>query len=477
MAEDNSGAGKKELLKAVVVLAIALSGWFIPAVPPITEIGMRCITVFLSMIIGWSLSPRAWPSFMGMLLFPATGVMTLKQFLSIGWGSDSFFFLVIAFVLVGYLKVTGVSQFLANWLMSRKFIEGHPWRLTFMTLFAAYLISSLTHTYVGMLLMWEVVYGIANGAGMKPHDKFPTALVFGIAMQGAFGLVTMPWGGNAIANLGVYANIMGAPADMIKYVSFMIPFGIAQILVYELLLKFVFRLDVTALKDYKLNISTGEKPYELKQALVMLLIFIVLLLAPSFIPKGSALATFYNGYGSTGMALLFFIIVTLKYHNNKPAMNFAEIASKDVPWNMIMMVAVILAIGGCLNSEKTGISLFLSQNVIPALAGVPSSLFLLIVIAAVVLLTNFMINMVVVAMFLPVILPMCAGFGMSPELVGFAIMLASTNAILTPAGCAASVLLFPNKEWITTKDIYLYGVPTVLVNTVLIVAWCLVCPL
>ena len=68
MAEDNSGAGKKELLKAVVVLAIALSGWFIPAVPPITEIGMRCITVFLYMIIGWSLSPRAWPSFMGMLL-------------------------------------------------------------------------------------------------------------------------------------------------------------------------------------------------------------------------------------------------------------------------------------------------------------------------------------------------------------------------------------------------------------------------
>lgn len=31
MAEENSGAGKKELLKAVVVLAIALSGWFIPA--------------------------------------------------------------------------------------------------------------------------------------------------------------------------------------------------------------------------------------------------------------------------------------------------------------------------------------------------------------------------------------------------------------------------------------------------------------
>ena len=59
----------------------------------------------------------------------------------------------------------------------------------------------------------------------------------------------------------------------------------------------------------------------------------------------------------------------------------------------------------------------------------------------------------------------------------FGIMLASVNAILTPAGCAASSLLFPNKEWISAKEIYQYGVPTVLVNTVLIVLWCLVFPL
>lgn len=257
MAEEKAGAGTKELLKAALVLVIALSGWIIPAPAPMTQVGMRCVTVFLSMIVGWSVTGRVWPSLMGLLLFPATGVMTLKQFVAAGWGTDTFLFLIVAFVLVGYLKVTGVSQFLANWLLSRKFLEGHPWRLIAMILFAAYLICSLVNTFIGIMLMWEVVYGITNSTGQKPYDKFPSIMVFAIAMQGAFSLVAMPWGGNAIANLGVYANIMGENVDMIKYVAYMIPFGIMQIAAFVALCKFGFRLDVTPLVDYKRDDSQG----------------------------------------------------------------------------------------------------------------------------------------------------------------------------------------------------------------------------
>lgn len=210
----------------------------------------------------------------------------------------------------------------------------------------------------------------------------------------------------------------------------------------------------------------------------MLVLFVVMLLAPSFIPKGTDLYVFYNTYGSSGIAILFILIVCLIYgKNNQPIMNFAELAKDNIPWNMLMMVAVILAIGGCLTAESTGITPFLSQTVVPALTSVPVSMFLLLVLAVVVFLTNFLINMVVVAMFLPIILPICAGMGLNPEVVAFGIMLASTNAILTPAGCAASSILFPNKQWIKTKDIYKYGFPTVILNTVIIVLWTLVFPL
>lgn len=48
-------------------------------------------------------------------------------------------------------------------------------------------------------------------------------------------------------------------------------------------------------------------------------------------------------------------------------------------------------------NEKTGIAPFLNQNLVPMLSDLPPVAFVVILIAIVVVLTNFMINMVVVA--------------------------------------------------------------------------------
>lgn len=77
-------AQRTELIKAAVVLAIAFSGWFIPAPAPMTQVGMETFTVFLSMVVGWTLTGDAWPSFMGIILFPLTGVENMTQFLASG---------------------------------------------------------------------------------------------------------------------------------------------------------------------------------------------------------------------------------------------------------------------------------------------------------------------------------------------------------------------------------------------------------
>lgn len=74
-------------------------------------------------------------------------------------------------------------------------------------------------------------------------------------------------------------------------------------------------------------------------------------------------------------------------------------------------------------------------------------------------------------MFLPILVPMAESMGHSPMLLSFAVMLASTNAILTPAGCAAASVLFPNKDWITAKDIYKYGTPTVIIFSAFLIIY------
>ncbi len=473
--------GSKELIYAAIVLVIAFSGWFIPAPAPMTDIGMRCLTVFISMVVGWTLSSGAWPSLMGLLLFPATGVFNFSQFLSTGWGSDTLFFMIAAFVLVGYLQESGISQYIVNWLMSRKAIEGHPWRLVVMILFSTYLICSLVNYLIGIFLMWEIVYGITRNIGQKPFDRFPTLMVFGIAMQGAFSLVTFPWCMNAIANLGVYATVTGESANMLRYMMFTLPFGLLEIAAFALMCKFVFRLDVRPIKSVTIDMLNPEDSIltkDRKRALVLLVIFVVMLLAPSAFPDGSALKALYSRFGTTGVIVLFFVFACLIYtREGRKVVDFAKLGATSIPWNMVLMVAVILAIGACLRSDLTGITPYLSQNVVPMLTSVSGVAFILLFLLVETFLTNFLINMVVVAMFLPVFMPIAPSIGVSPELLGFLIMLTSTNAILTPAGCAASALLFPNKQWIKTKDIYKYGVPTVLVNILLLALWFFVCSL
>lgn len=465
---------KNDLIRVFVMLAIAALGWIVPAVAPITPIGMRVIFVFLAVVVGWTISPDAWPSFIGLLLFPLTGVVTFKEFVAMGWGTDTMMFMVFTFALISFLEYTGFSKFVAAWMMSRSFIQGHPWRLIFMILFSALMICAMVHTFIGMFLMWEIVYNITRYIGQKPYDKFPSIMVFGIAMIGATALTTMPWGGNAIVNLGVYANIAGEPANILRYIGFTIPYAVVSIFVYLLLVKFVFRLDTSVLTNFKpdmVNKDDLKVTFEIKASIIFLISFIALLLLPSLLPKGSAVVAFINRFGMAGTLIFMFAVLSFVTHNNKKIFNFPELATKGINWNMIAMIAVILGIGGCIMNEKTGIAPYLNQTLVPMLSGLPTVTFVFVLIAIVVFLTNFLINMVVVAMFLPLVIPMAPQLGLNAELLSYVVMCASTVAILTPAGCAAASILFPNKKWIKTGDIYKYGVPTVIGNTLLLIAF------
>ncbi|MCB8815254.1 SLC13 family permease [Desulfosporosinus shakirovi] len=462
--------GHKELVKVFGFLVIVGLGWILPAPAPITPIGVRVFFVFLAVVYGWSVTGQVWPSLLSCLMFPLTGVVTMKEFIAMGWGGDVFYFMVLAFVLIKFLEQVGVSQFLAAWLMSRKFIQGHPWRLIFMILLTAYVICSLVNIFIGIFLVWEIVYNITKIVKQKPLDKFPTLMVFGVAMMGALSLSAMPWGSNAIVNLGVYANIMGEPGNMIRYIIYTIPVGILSMFAYLVLCKYVFRLDIAPLKEI-----SGEmiNPQELvltktkKIAFLALSVFIALLLLPSLLPKTTALYQVLNNMGVVGVIVLVFTALSLVKVDGENIFDFAALARAGIPWNMLAMTLIILAIGGCLMNPATGINAYLQQNLTPLFTSLSPFVFVIAITLITFILTNFMINMVVVALLLPAVVNMSSVLGINPEQISYLIMVVSTNAILTPVASAASVILFPNTEWIRSKDIYKYGVITAIVITVI----------
>ena len=115
------------VLHFIIFCVIALSGWFLPAVAPITTEGMRLVTVFLAAIYGWTVTSEPWPSFMVLVFVPFTGLINQAGTLSLSWGSDATLFMELLMVLVGFLEATGATGYIANFLLTRKALKGHPW--------------------------------------------------------------------------------------------------------------------------------------------------------------------------------------------------------------------------------------------------------------------------------------------------------------------------------------------------------------
>lgn len=461
---------RKEQVKFLICLGIISLFWLLPPFEPLTSVGMRALGVFFALIAGWTMTNAVWPSLLGFLAFPLTGIMPMSTFLSLGWGSQTVVFLIFAFGLIQYLTVTGLSQHIANWLMSRPFIVGHPWRLVFMLLFMSFILDCFVKTIVGILLAWELIYQVSNASGFKPKDPFPTMMLIGVTIIGSISLVTMPWSMNAVVDFNVYQTALGESVNVGKYLALSVPFGFFAILVYMALCRFVFRLDVTPIKemdaDFLTQLDLTMTP-EKRMAAGALLAFVALLLLPSFLPADLAIAKLFQQIGIVGAVTLIFLVLTLIKQPKEHPFVFGQMLAAGIPWNIIIMLSVILCIGPILMDPATGIKALLDAYLVPIFSSFSPLTFILVTSLIAIVLTNFVMNMIVVSLLIPVIVPLAPLVGLSPEEIGYLIIVTSSIALLTPASSAASSLLFPNTKWILKKDIYAYGFPSVVAMSAL----------
>ncbi len=472
---------RKERQLFFVSLAIIALFYVLPAPAPITPMGMRVIGVFLAVLLGWSLTNEVWPSLLGLLAFPLTGVITMPGLLVVGWGSPTVVFLIFAFGLIQYLEITGFSQHIANWLMSRSFLAGHPWRLAFMLLFMSFILDLFVKTIVGVLLAWELIYRITDAAGMKAKDSFPTLMMIGVTMIGSLSLVTMPWSMNAVVDFSIYERTMGMSVNIGKYLLLSVPFGLLAIVVYMALCRFVFRMDVAPLQkmdasffaEVDLTMTLAKK-----RAAGALVAFVVLLLLPAILPKELFFSQVLQQISIVGAVAIIFLVLSLQDKIGAESFQLAGVLAKGIPWNIILMLAVILSIETVLMNPETGIKAFLNQTLGGFFEGYSFIMLIVVTLVVITLLTNIMMNMVVVTLLLPILAPLAPTLGMASEAMGYLIIVASSVALLTPASSAAASLLFPNTKWVTRKAIYSYGTLTVLVLALLLfvvfLAWYLI---
>ena len=464
----------RELIYFVIYCAIAALGWIIPPIAPITESGMKLLGVFVAAIFGWSISASVWPSLLTFALLPFTGLTNLAGLMAMSWGSDTVLFMVFMMAIISFMEVTGATAYMASWLMSRKMLAGHPWRLIFMIMLAGWALSTFCGNFPGMLITWGFIYQICDILGYKPFDKFPNLMIFGVTIMGAISLSTLPWSMNALVILGSYTASSGQTINAAHYAMYSLPVGFMCILGFMLLCKFVFRLDVSDLKSFTPDMFTAkdkELTKERKIAIATLAAFILVLLVPSLLSATNPIRVISDTMGlSIKGALICLVLLFIKV-DGKPVFNFEKMVTKGIPWNMMMMIIGILSFVGLLGSADAGISAFLAKIFTPMFQNVSPAIFILLVLAITIVMTNFMINMVVAVIMISATMPIAVSMGIDPLQIVYLITLSCTIAFFLPAASAASCVMFANTQWVRAKDVYKYSIPTILMMGAVALIW------
>lgn len=459
-------------IKAIICLAIIFGFGYLPAVEPLTPLGMHIVGIFFGLLFGWMTLGLAWPSIFGCLALVLVGGMKVGEVLAGGWGSTTLLLIFFMIMVAGIVEQSGVSHFIAMYFITRKWVIGKPWTFTFIFLLTVFLLAAVTSTIPTIIICWSIWYSICKTVGYKQHDAFSSFMVVGVVMAATFGLSVFPFRPVGILVFGILQDLSGLTVNYLTYTCFTLPLCMLCILAFCLLGKLVFHIDVSLLKNLTaedfahVDLSLDKRK---KAILVFVALLIVLLLIPSVLPQSFFLAAVLKKLDAVGTAMLLVGIMCVLKVDGKPIMNFKEVASKGMQWDVIFLTSVVMPLSGALTAEGTGVTDFLLQILSPLFEGRSAITFLMIAVFSAVVITNFAVNNVVGAILLPVFYPFALKLGISPLALTSLLVFTCHFALLTPAASPMAALLHGNTEWCKTTDIYKYGILIVLSST--LIAW------
>lgn len=448
---------------------------FLPPLEPITPLGMKLVGIFIGLVYAWSTTTMIWPSLLGMIAIVLSGVVDLETLFADGFGNNTVVFILLVFVFAAAIEETGLTEYLARFLMNLSWAKGHPWRLVFIILFGSYIITAATSLYPVVLIFWSIIYDICKTTGYKPYDKFPTLMLIGIMICATSGSLCLPFKAVAMMFNGAYGALTGITVGFLPWLSFSLSVGFSGILVYMFLMRFAFGLDLSDMEQASREsyLAAAKITQSQRFSLIMLVSFVVLAILPALVPK-TLLGQILTKIGSQGILLCILALMILIRVDGKPLLNFKIAASRGIIWDVIIMFVVVFPLSSYLTAEGTGVREFLNSAVGPLVTGHSPLIFTLLMIILPTIITNFANNAVVALIFLSVLCSLAETLGIQNATpIAVALAFCTQYAFLTPAASAPAAVLFGNTEWLRAKDIYKYMSVSVATITVLTIIWTL----
>ena len=447
---------------SAVTLALMFGFGYLPPLGSLSHLGMQVVGIFIGLLVGWLSVGFVWPSLLAIVALGLTDYTSFTGAFKAGFGNNTTVIILLMFIFAAYLNQAGVSDFIAKWFLSRRSLVGHPWRFTFAIWISAYLICVATYVYPAILLMWNITYDICLRLGYKKGDRYPMVVCIGVVVFAGLGYQALPIKAIALMTYGALASVSGGAysLDFLGYTIFLLIFTVLSALIFFAVVKYILKPDLTLLEqideqtfaEYR---SQKLKP-ETKRALYALGAFIVLMVLSCLIPKtfpnlGPALRSF------TVLGCITVLLAALQiiHVDGQPVMDFTRAAqSQDISWPTVIMFAGTMPIADAMTSNEVGIMALLQEVLTPIFSVMSPLVFSIAIITVSIIATQFLHNVVICVMMVPIMYVFAPAIGASPAVLALMISVACCCASATPAASAPAAMEFLNTAWIKTKTLY-----------------------
>lgn len=446
------------------ILALALF-FALPPIAPITADGMKIVGIVLFTIIWWATTPVPMPvtSILCVSLVVLSGALARDEAFS-NLGNYIVWFLIGVYGLAKALELSGFIKRLSLWLLTRRFVKGHPWMLVTAMMLMAAIISSLITQLPAYILMVTLFVGILEQLGYKKGDWVAAALMMGMCWSVEFGSMMLPFSSPmSILVIDWIARDVGYTITFLEWMLAAVPLSLLGLLLVLLVVRlmrsnikgFAARSGDYLLPEYQ---KLGSLKREEKIAVGIYLMVVVMWMLSSltsFLPGGVG-SFLTKNVGVALPPLLGAGLLTMIHQRGKPALSWGE-WSKAVDWSTVFFLAAIFVIGGVVGDPRFGIDAAMQTILLPMTQEMPVSLFVLFVVAWVVIQTNFMSNLVSLYVVYAAMLPIAVAIGgVDSAALGFLIRFGATMAFAFPSGTVVTAMV-TNQGWVTMKQLALYG--------------------
>lgn len=435
----------------VGVALFLLVMFFLPAENGLTADGVHLLAVLIPVLYLWITVGTDWVSLLALGALVMTGVMAndADYYADVYAGSMGNFIIITVIscmALSAVLSQTGVITKIANWFITRKICEGHPYVFLAMFILSFFIIGTFMEATAVTIMYIDLASEICERLGYKKGEKFYTVMMCGI------------YWGNAVVSAGspishvlpllliaAAAPALGMTISFGQWLMVGIPFEIMAYLLLMLVIRFVWRPETDKFRDYDIgSMRKAEQPLR-REGLIAALIFAAVVIVWLFPQFGRSIfpeaVTYLNNIGACVPPIIALALVCVIHVDGRPIARFPELV-KTIPMGLLIFTATVTVLGAAVNLDSCGISTWLYNILSPALSGLPALAVMSILVFGALAISQFMSDTVAMYLFYAIAIALLASTGINMPAFVIIIGLAAIMGILTPAAAVPAPLFF-----------------------------------